>query len=57
MPEKILKLKTSELPVLLELEATNGQINYLEIMPSKSGFGAFINRVSNPLRHYISRGK
>jgi hypothetical protein len=42
MSEKILKMKTTELPVQLELEASNGHIKHLTILPSKTG-GAFIN--------------
>jgi hypothetical protein len=57
MTEKVLRMKSTELPVLLELEATNGHIDYLEIRPSKNGIGAFINRVSKPIRKLIARNR
>lgn len=57
MSEKVLRMKTTELPILFELEATNGNIDYFEIRPSKSGIGAFINRVSKPIRKLISRNR
>jgi hypothetical protein len=57
MSEKVIKLKTSDLPLLVELEAPNGYIDYLEMKLTKGRIGAYLNRVSKPLRKFISRSK
>jgi hypothetical protein len=54
MYSKTLKLKTSEFPVLVLVECSNGYIDYLEMKLPKSGIGAFLNRISKPLRHLIA---
>lgn len=57
MTEKVLRMKSTELPVILELESTTGHIDYLEIRPSKNGIGAFINRLSKPISKLIYRNR
>lgn len=52
--EKRLKVKMSELPLLLEVEVPNGEEIY-EIKPSRNRLGVFLNKVSLPLRNFISR--
>lgn len=61
MNSKIWKLKTSDLPLIVELSAANGDVDYLEMKlskhPAKGAIGAFLNRVSGPLQALISRNK
>ena len=56
--DEALRLKTSELPKILELVGPDGQTKVFELLLSKKdGFGVFINKVSTPLRKYFGRSK
>lgn len=49
-----LRLNTNELPRLLELVGPNGETIPYELMPTKGRIGMFLNKVSKPLRKFIS---
>ena len=53
--EKRLKVKMSELPVLLEVEGPNGEQIPYELKPARERIGVFLNKVSMPIRKLISR--
>ena len=53
--EKRLRVKMSELPLLLEVEGPNGEQVPYELKPAKDRIGAFLNKVSQPLRRALSR--
>lgn len=52
-----LNLKTSQLPALVVLEGPNGAFDYLEMLPTKGRLGAFLNRISKPLRSLLNKDK
>lgn len=59
MSNKILNLKTSDLPLIVKLSAANGDADYLEMKLSKNPatgkIGAYFNRISGPLREFIEK--
>jgi hypothetical protein len=52
-----IRLKMSDLPKLLEVIGPNGETEPFEILPTKGRVGAFLNKVSKPLRKIINRRK
>ena len=50
-----LRLKTSELPKVLELVGPNGETIPYELIPTKGRIGVFLNKVSKPLCKFIGR--
>lgn len=61
MSNKIWKLKTTDLPLIVELSAANGDVDYLEMKlskkPATGSIGAYLNRISGPLRALIGKIK
>jgi hypothetical protein len=49
-----LRVKMCELPLILEVEIPNGEEIY-EIKPTRNRLGVFLNKVSLPLRKFITR--
>jgi hypothetical protein len=52
-----IRLKMSELPKILEVIGPNGETEPFEILPTKGRVGAFLNKVSKPLRKIINKSR
>ena len=52
-----IKIRTCDLPMMLEVEGPNGAIKLLELLPSKDGFGVFINKTSKAILKYFGKNK
>ncbi len=55
--DELIRIRSSELPKILELVGPNGETEHFEMLPTKGRIGVFLNKVSKPLRKLINRNK